>query len=196
MVRRRLTIFAELKSEKGKVKPDQQEWLDAARRLPDAAVAAGRCACLPVAALGLAGDRTHPEIGCARAGGVLIVALMAITLSERVLDLAIGAGYSVNEIATALGITEPEVNAILANLSDHPSSQVVGGTAGQTSSTVATLYGNIRQVANAGRPGRSNADYLGIGTMKDAVFSGLAATKSRTSSRSRSSTGTSSAKSA
>jgi hypothetical protein len=90
---------------------------------------------------------------------------MAILKNERIFDLAYGAKYEMFEIANIMGITVPEVEAVLANLSNGPSSQVSPGAGVESSpgGVSAQLLGGYKQVGNASRYGRSNADYLGWG---------------------------------
>jgi len=94
---------------------------------------------------------------------------MAITKNERVFDLALGAQYSIHEIANIMGINEPEVIAILANLNNGPSTQTSPAATAETpvSGTLGLLMGNNRQLGNTTRPARSNFDYLGLAGAKD-----------------------------
>jgi len=94
---------------------------------------------------------------------------MAITQNERIFDLAYGARMGVAEVANVLAIPVSTVIATLANLSLGPSSEVSAAAGAESSALgeTAVLYGNVRQVALPSRLGRSNGDYMGLGSLKD-----------------------------
>jgi hypothetical protein len=90
---------------------------------------------------------------------------MAITLTERILDLAYS-GLDMTEIAQLTGASQATIQAALQNLSATPSTQKgVGGA--QEANPVSLLYGNMRQVLNPARAARSNMEYLGLSGAKD-----------------------------
>src|SRR5271156_5377295 len=94
---------------------------------------------------------------------------MAITQTERILDL-LYSGCNLEEVTQLTGASQATVQAAAQNLSATPSaskstSSVFEGTMGAT----AQLLGNLKQVGNAARLGRSNADYLGWDGVKDKV---------------------------
>jgi hypothetical protein len=95
---------------------------------------------------------------------------MAITLTERIMDLAL-AGWQIDEIASATGASDATVVAAITNLAATPSSQGSrGGTSVSGFSSFTSLYGNLRQLANTARPARSNAEYLGLAGVKDGAI--------------------------
>lgn len=94
---------------------------------------------------------------------------MAITQTERIFDLAYGAKYSPEEIASILPVNLQEVRTALANLGSGPSTQTQPTAAAEYSASgvMGLLYANQRQIANSQRPARSNFDYLGLAGAKD-----------------------------
>jgi hypothetical protein len=80
---------------------------------------------------------------------------MAITLSERILDLALS-GHEVPQIAVALNISQTETQEALRNLNSTPSPAVAAGAV--LPSVAAGMLGNLMQAGNSQRPARTNFD--------------------------------------
>jgi hypothetical protein len=87
---------------------------------------------------------------------------MAITQSERILDLALS-GWSVNEISKVLEVSRATVTAELASLASVPSANK-SAVGGPEATSLATLLGNLRQTGFTARPARSNVSSLSVCT--------------------------------